>query len=39
MGLGAELAGFVADVASGQPTKAELTSAELFAIHTVRAAF
>ena len=37
--IGAELAGFVADVASGQPTKAELTRTELFAIHTVGAAF
>jgi altronate dehydratase large subunit len=37
--IGAELAGFVVDVASGQPTKAELTRTELFAIHTQGAAF
>jgi altronate dehydratase large subunit len=37
--IGAELAGLVLDVASGQPTKAELTRTELFAIHTVGAAF
>jgi altronate dehydratase large subunit len=37
--IGAELAGFVVDVANGQPTKAELTRTELFAIHTVGAAF